>query len=1785
MYRLSFSSHECSPSPLTLFCPASYRAVGLCVFLIFLVMGKSGLCQTSFGFVNNITSVPIPGVGHDYIHDLNEIVNPANGSLSVRIEAPRPKERAFNYPLYSFMYDSTQQFFIQYSVTYTGISYSCGPDTAGDEPYGEPPQPINCISEVSFFNQSPFYPSQIQGVLSGPNSILSSYQYAYSRFYAAGQYKTCDVYQGYSYEDPYGVTHNLGVYSIIQGELENNNSCQYMGVYDNPIGGDEQYKIVVENPYTLTFPSENTLVPGIGYMIDIHGNAVQVPTNGPAAALTMEDTNGNAISSTGRTGSYQSFQPWGDSYNKTPSRTFPGGATYNYTWGTAATQYTPNSVDETIGVNGWDHLCTAPVLGPQGSTSNRVVTKMQEPDGLYYTFFYDPTYGFLDRITYPTGAWVQYTWGVNSMSDATGFKTPPAVVGNYNDYTDPIHVAPGYEMNTWCMFEHDTPAITKRVVSYDGVHSALEQDFSYSTVWSDAAQGWWTSKQTIVTTKDLLSPGTPSFKTIYNYSYWPAYQSIGSHLISSGQPLESSIIYQDTNGTVLKTVTKAWNSTLQLAGECTTLPNGKTSGTFYQYEPYALSGQNGSLGAPGSASTNSPTDVAEYDYGLVTTPCQRPTTTPTRETVTTYASFSNTPIWPTFTELNGNSQVPISMPPIADRPATIVKYQSGTKISETDYSYDQTAVASVSPTPYGHDETNYGNSAPTVARGNPTTITRQCFQGSTNCTNSVTTVAYDTTGQPVSVTDANGNQTTLSYSDNYTTDDGTPPGNTNTYITKITWPTTNGVPHVESFQWDFDKGELRTLTDENGNPTSYQYLDPWWRLTQANFPDGGQITKTYVDAGPNPSVTTNTLISSSVTMTSETVMDAAGHVTQTQLSTDPDGTDYVSTTYDGLGRVASVTNPYRTTSDPTYGGTSYLYDSLNRKTIQTQPDGSVIQWCYNNIASSGQTNCTANASTQTNDEWIDFSDEIGNHWQRTFDALGRMTAVMEPNGLTPSPSMETDYGYDGLDDLLSVVQNGNNSSNARTRSFLYDSMGRLTSATNPESGTLTYGYDANGNLTSKVGPEANQTGTSQTTTNYAYDQLNRLTKKSYVDPTKGTDIYGYDGVAVTGCPGPTPPTISQPTNLIGRRSAMCSGNSASAWSFDPMGRPAIEARTNKGTSAKQYNIYYMYYYDGSLKTITYPSGNLLTYLVKGAQRSTQVSDSANTYITTPPNWPNPPMYTANGALANASEGSGIVVNNIFNNRLQPTLLSAVNNQESSIFSLCYDFHSGVSISQAACKFSAYATGNNGNLFQVLNNVDSTRSAAFSYDTLNRIAQAKTINTTSPNCWGEVYTIDAWGNLTNRSGPSGMGGCYTEGLNDAPASTSNQLPGLKYDAAGNVTNDGNGNTPTYDTENRIATDAGYTYSYDGDGQRMEKADGSSGTMFWYGPSGEVLTETSLTGTINEEYVYVNGQRIARVDRPSGTSHYYFSDNLNSASVITDPIGTIVQATFYYPYGGMESSSGSDPNNYKFTGKERDTESGLDNFGARYNASTMGRFMTPDWSAKPQGVPYAVLDDPQSLNLYAYARNNPTTFYDPDGHCWKWAQFFCNAGQSFNNLFHGLGFNTNARVDALVKQGRANLRQHGFSTEGLSRAAVMGAARTGKTFQTYLKRHPNLEPYSGRTSGYGTPEENVQARDVNHHMNEKGYGEAELDKSSPNSDAIRGREQMNIEANGGAQSQGGTSGNAINGISDKNPNKPGYMNAAEEEFGPVEAAGAAEGAEGAEGAEEVIEVIEILNDIPE
>lgn len=143
------------------------------------------------------------------------------------------------------------------------------------------------------------------------------------------------------------------------------------------------------------------------------------------------------------------------------------------------------------------------------------------------------------------------------------------------------------------------------------------------------------------------------------------------------------------------------------------------------------------------------------------------------------------------------------------------------------------------------------------------------------------------------------------------------------------------------------------------------------------------------------------------------------------------------------------------------------------------------------------------------------------------------------------------------------------------------------------------------------------------------------------------------------------------------------------------------------------------------------------------------------------------------------------------------------------------------------------------------------------------------------------------------------------------------------------------------------------------------------------------------------VWAGGKLLGTYDKDG--LHFYFDDPLGTRRAQTDAAGVLEQSCVSLPYGddlncsGQPQSDGilytaslSEPTENHFTGKERDVESGNDYFGARYYASTMGRFLSPDWSAKEEPVPYATMGDPQSLNLYAYMRNNPLGGVDADGH---------------------------------------------------------------------------------------------------------------------------------------------------------------------------------------------------------
>ena len=1295
-----------------------------------------------------------------------------------------------------------------------------------------------------------------------------------------------------------------------------------------------------------------------------------------------------------------------------------------------------------------------------------------------YNFTYDPTTGLLTKITYPSGGYVSYVWGLNQESAGFSAIIPPTT-------NNPAEFCPTLV---------DQPAVVQRNVSFDGMTIALTQTFSYNSgdigATGDFACALGPYTTTVTTTDNVTGL---KYATVYRYNgTWSSLPNESTPVCIQYFPgTEQSIKHYgstNTGGTPLLSVSKAWVGSNVLTCEMDTLDNGEISGVFDEYT---------NITSTGSSPIQLLTQKNEYDYGLLTGSCATngyggPTgTTPSRETAISYQSFGAQPLF----------YYPYSnMATLLDRPSSVITYGNVngtlTPVADSSYLYDQTSVASASA--IDHDETNYSSSS-SAPRGNATTKTTYCFQG---CQSPTTKYTYDETGQIVSLKDPCGNATcsdvtgsnhttTYAYSDDFTI--GTPPGNTNAYLIAIS----NPLAQTHTFGYSYGTGELTLATDENIQQTQYTYGDPFFaRLTTVSYPDGGQGQTTYSyndspysSTTPSPSVTTSRQITSGTNAVTIAAADGMGHMVQTQLASDPAGIDYAFTTYDGLGRKHSVTNPYRTTSDSTYGTTTYTYDALGRATLVTEADGSMIQTSY------------CGPSTLVTDE--------AGHWRRSLsDGLGRLVEVDEPNSSTATvtacpnsgdPIVATKYSYDALNNLLGVVQGG-----SRQRTFVYDSLSRLLASCNPEScsdtgtvsipattatGTVTislggctgdkvfvtvnavetiafitvswtpaeiasatasainnnssaatyvtattsggpavtltsnvtgsagdyafsastngnscatasgstlvqgtstapggstiYAYDANSNLVTKTAPSPNQppNGTPTVTTTYTYDVLNRLTGKSYADgnpsntPTPSV-VYGYDGAQCTTAPG------LADNYPQGRRTSMCDESGGTSWAHDQMGRVLQSSRTIETVQGKF--VKYTYNLDGSVASSTTSPLKTISYTYNAAEQMTAAKDNGDgiTFV-------DGGNYAPFGGLATmyysdyrpstgVSYAPGIKIGQNYNNRLQISQIYATcestpgcpTQPNESVMNRTYNLNLG----------NGTSGSDNGNIISITNGLVSARSQNFTYDWLNRITAAYSTGTN----WGETYTIDTWGNLTN-IGPY-PGKTPLGNLNCAGGNAKNQLSTcFGYDAAGNMTSNGF-NTYTYDAENRLIVANGVFYFYDGDGNRVAKCDvgtcqvGSTGTFYWRGVDGNTLVESDVAGSFQYEYIFFDGRRVARRSLTgSEPIYYYFSDHLGTHSIVTDGYGDVENESDFSPYGEeIFITDTLSPQNYKFTGKERDAESGLDYFGFRHYAPSLGRFMKPD-------EPFADQDEanPQSWNLYSYVRNNPLRYIDPTG----------------------------------------------------------------------------------------------------------------------------------------------------------------------------------------------------------
>ncbi len=1146
------------------------------------------------------------------------------------------------------------------------------------------------------------------------------------------------------------------------------------------------------------------------------------------------------------------------------------------------------------------------------------------PNGTSWTFQYsNDGFGDLTEITFPTGGTVSYVW--ENGSSCGGMDIPPRWLASRT-----VNANDGTGSHTWTYLY--SPGVgAKGSTGTTTVVDPLVDNTVYTNAYVSGCSAYTTNVQYYegaVQSANLLKTVTTTYS-------------------SSPSPFTPDGIYGALTMNIVPTqITTMW-------------ANGMTSQVTKSYDsgftftsPYpnegTLTGLYGKVVAQ-----------KEYDYG--TTSGQPGSLL--KQTNTSYVWQSPNPHYSNY--LANNMLNLVYSTQVTD---------GTTQKAYTQYGYDETTPQASG---LGASQ-NLDTSVWTIPyRGNQTSVTR--WLNLPSAKNIVSTTTYYDTGMPLVAKDPLLNATTYSYSSTFQ----------DAYVTQVQNALTQSIYH----NYDYDTGLLTSTTDLNGQVTTDSY-DVDWRLTNVTRPTGGgQTSFCYTDLGGSTcaqgsapyQVVITKEITAAANETATAIVDGLGRLSHTQLNSDSEGVDYVDDAYDAVGNKASTSNPYRTTSDSTYGVPSTTYDALHRVTQVTQADGSLLKTAY------------CGNTTLVTDE--------ANHWRRsTIDGLGRLIEVDEPNSPTATvnsngcpgtsePIWVTAYGYDTLGNLLSVVQSG-----SRQRTFTYDSLSRILTSANPESNTVpvsphtvvatTYTYDDDGNLTNKTSPAQNQQSTATVTVTYCYDSLNRITAKGYGSQTctngsmpTPVDTYSYDGSSCLG--------LGSCFN-IGQRTGMMDAGGSESWAYDAMGRTGAQSRT---TAGKTKTTSYTYNLDSSMATLTYPSGRVMTYTPDTAGRPSILQDNSTSvyYATgTCANGisGNGVCYAPQGAVALLQNGSSLVSTHIYNDRLQPCWTYATTGAALATSHLCTDTVTPGNLLDL--KYNFNLGSDNGSPSSVTNNLVSDRTQAYTYDQLNRVTTAYTTATHSSDptvCWGQAFSYDSsgdWSNLLSIAGVSSSYTSCTQGSLSVTVDSYNRLQSVTYDTAGNVTNDGNGNNFTYDSENQLSTAGGATYIYDGDGNRVEKL-GSK--IYWFAGS-EILDETDATGSITNgnfnEYAFFGGARIARRDS-SGNVFYYLTDQLGtSRKILQNGQTTACYDADFEPFGGEHAYVNTCPQNYKFTSKERDTESNLDNFGARYYASMTGRFMTPDWDLKPIAVPYAKFGDPQTLNLYAYVENSPLNRIDADGH---------------------------------------------------------------------------------------------------------------------------------------------------------------------------------------------------------
>ncbi len=688
--------------------------------------------------------------------------------------------------------------------------------------------------------------------------------------------------------------------------------------------------------------------------------------------------------------------------------------------------------------------------------------------------------------------------------------------------------------------------------------------------------------------------------------------------------------------------------------------------------------------------------------------------------------------------------------------------------------------------------------------------------------------------------------------------------------------------------------------------------------------------------------------------------------------------------------------------------TKYEYDSKGNVLKETDPKGNATIYTYeptyNRMASVKDKRGNTTTLTYDANGNLKTVAKPGSSQSFTYDASGRILTAKNANGKT------TTYQYNTDGDLVQILYpvgsvqyqyNGNCcgvskiiDANGNTQEMTYDLMGRPTSVKDKTGNTITYVYDAAGNVIKEIDPKG-------IPKEYGYDALNRLNS---VKLKVGTWHYDYDGqsnlVTITDANGHktnyeynNKSQLTKETDAIGNSTGYSydlngnlvirsdpNGNVVN-YKYDELNRLTEKSYTGNTdkysydaegnmVSAYNNNIAYTFNYDNLIrllkkniitwgKSLTYAydsAGNRKLMIDYEGDSTTYNYDNNNrlTSLKNPSNLTTSFQYDLGGRTTKQINGNGTYTTYHYD---QAGRMDSLVNWKNSTTKISFFYYN----------FDQY--GNRTSM------TDKHGLSTYTYDSAYRLTKVVYADGSI-----ETFEIDGTGNRTKRVKNSVVTP-YT--YNNADQVQTGGVSTYAFDANGNTIqqNDSLQRVYRYDGENRLLEvrlnpQKKVLYQYDPLGDKIFMQDTSMQISKFIYDGVNLLSELDVSNTNKKKYCSSFEVDSWLSVNKAGNNFFFAKDGLNSISEITNSIANSENQYRYDIYGNVLEKSENIQNSLLYTGRFYESSIELYDYRKRFFNPVIGKFISKDNFIPP-------IEEPLTLNKFAYVGNNPQNFVDPSG----------------------------------------------------------------------------------------------------------------------------------------------------------------------------------------------------------